>query len=284
MSNGINTRQNEKKSIAMLAAQRQLYEDVSFFDYLNITLSVVLPLLFSILQNIGVSWVKHLSYGLTLIMIFVSIYISKYEKEKKNTAASIQLIFDVYVFQMLWDKKLFGEKKDLSEVIAKKSKKILDDVKCEKALHNWYTTTIDKMPLEKGILFCQRENYHWDVGLRKRYRTISIALLAIAMIIVIALGAINQETVIELWLRIIFLIPMLRWLANTVSGLNDDIKRLNQMDNIINSDHEKNMEELQSIQKCITDHRKACVKIPSFIYKVFKENDEDQEHRRADLS
>ena len=68
MSNGIGIRQNEAKSIAMLAAQRQLYNEVGVLDVLNIILLVVLPLAFAIMQEIGApwSWIRFLSYGLSL--------------------------------------------------------------------------------------------------------------------------------------------------------------------------------------------------------------------------
>ena len=284
MSNGINSRQNEKNSIAMLAAQRQLYEDVGYLDYWNLILSVALPLIFSALQNIGIAWVKHLSFALTFIMIFITIFMARTTKDKKKKAASIQLLFDAYVYQMPWDKKLFGPRKDMGADIAKHSKKILNEAIKEKELHNWYTTTVDAMPLEKGIITCQRENYHWDVGLRKRYRLISIFVLVISVLIVLILGIINNETIPELWLRIIFIIPMVRWLATTVNSLNEDITRLNQMEISICSAEKKSMEELQEIQKSITDHRMSCTKIPSIIYRIFKDNDEDQEHKRVDFS
>ena len=43
MSNGILTRQNEENSIAMLAAQRQLYRDTKWFNTLFIAFSVWIP-------------------------------------------------------------------------------------------------------------------------------------------------------------------------------------------------------------------------------------------------
>ena len=284
MSNGINSRQNEKNSIAMLAAQRQLYEDVGVIDKWNIVLSVILPLLLSFLQNIGVAWVKNLSYGLTLIMIFVSLKFTKCSKEMKEKASLIQLLFDVHVYQMPWDKKLFGTKKELGADIASKSKKILGDAEQEKSLHDWYTPSVDALPIEKGIITCQRENYHWDVGLRKRYRVISIIIIIVLLLLVLVPGIIAHETINELWPRAIFFIPMVRWISNTVSGLNEDINRLNKMDTHINSAGKMSMDELQEIQKHITDHRKACIKIPTVIYNKFKDNDEDKAARRVDFS
>lgn len=154
MSNGIGTRQNEAKSIEMLAAQRQLYNDVGCLDVINIILLVVLPLAFAIMQEIGVpwSWMRFLSYGLSLSMLLISIFLAKAIRDKKATAASIQLAFDTYVFAMPWDTRLFGKKRNLNAEIAENSKKILDDEKERAVLKDWYTPIVDQMPLEKGIL------------------------------------------------------------------------------------------------------------------------------------
>lgn len=49
MSNGIATRQNEDKSIAMLAAQRQLYRDVKKYNTVSVALSVWIPFVLSVI-------------------------------------------------------------------------------------------------------------------------------------------------------------------------------------------------------------------------------------------
>ena len=45
----------------------------------------------------------------------------------------------------------------------------------------------------------------------------------------------------------------------------------------------KSMSELQMIQKYITEHIKAAIKIPNAVYRLFKDNDEDREHRIATM-
>ena len=53
MSNGIRLRQNEEHSIEMLAAQRQLYNDVKRYDWLSTALSVWIP------------------FGMAIILLFI---------------------------------------------------------------------------------------------------------------------------------------------------------------------------------------------------------------------
>ena len=285
MSNGIGTRQNEAKSIEMLAAQRQLYNAVGCLDVINIILLVVLPLAFAIMQEIGApwSWMRFLSYGLSLSMLLISIFLAKAIRDKKATAASIQLAFDTYVFAMPWDTRLFGKKRNLNAEIAENSKKILDDEKERAVLIDWYTPIVDQMPLEKGIFTCQKESYHWDSGLRKRYRGLAILIIAVLASIIFIIGIVKNEPFQELIMRIVFILPMVRWLVNTINGLNEDLDRLKELDEEFKQVGNTSMSELQMIQKRITEHRKSAVKIPNAIYKLFRNNDEDREHRIATM-
>ena len=71
-------------------------------------------------------------------MLGLSIIIENYNREKKEWAASIQQTFDVYVYNMPWDKALFGEHNNLTEIIAEQSKVILKNEKERKELLNWF--------------------------------------------------------------------------------------------------------------------------------------------------
>lgn len=59
-------------------------------------------------------------------MVF-SFVIDKYIEEKKQLAAFIQQKFDVYVYEMPWDKRIFGRDKNVGHEIATHSKKILSN-------------------------------------------------------------------------------------------------------------------------------------------------------------
>lgn len=72
--------------------------------------------------------------------------------------------------------------------------------------------------------------------------------------VVLIMGVILNESVIELLCRIAFWAPMLQWLFETVKMLNDDLENLNELDVAINSKEEKSMEDLQDIQKLIYEH------------------------------
>lgn len=163
------------------------------------------------------------------------------------------------------------------------SEKILSNNAEKEKLKNWYTVEADRKPLNEGILVCQRENFTWDAGLRKRFRRLSIGVVVLLSGAVLIMGVILNESVIELLCRIAFWAPMLQWLFETVKMLNDDLENLNELDVAINSKEEKSMEDLQDIQKLIYEHRKGCLTIPNFFYGYFKDNDEDRAHRMANM-
>ena len=285
MSNGINRRQNEEKCVAMLAAQRQLYNDAKKLDWTSTVLSVLIPFLLScILLFVSKdSPVGVISYIVSIVSMIFSFCVSGHIKNEKRMAAFIQQKFDTYVYKMPWNRRIFGDDKNVSSEIAQYSEKILSNKAEKEKLKNWYTVEADRKPLNEGILVCQRENFTWDAGLRKRFRRLSIGVVVLLSGAVLIMGVILNESVIELLCRMAFLAPMLQWLFETVKMLNDDLENLNELDVAINSKEEKSMEDLQDIQKPIYEHRKGCLTIPNFFYGYFKDNDEDRAHRMANM-
>ena len=127
MNNGIVERQNEEKYICYLAAQRQLYNEAKRLDGIEILFSVVLPLFFAALQLIisDNTYLNATSYVLSIISMGISLLFGSYIDRKKETAAEIQQHFDLYVYQMPWDNKLFGLQRNITHVVAEKAKLLL---------------------------------------------------------------------------------------------------------------------------------------------------------------
>lgn len=285
MSNGIRIRQNEEQSIAMLAAQRQLYNDAKAVDWISTVLSVWTPFVMSIMLLFikQGSRLELATYIVSIVSMMVSLYVEGYIKKRKELAASIQQKFDIYVYHMPWNERLFGKNKNLNNEIAKYSKKILSDGKQKASLKDWYTSQADEKALNEGILTCQRENQWWDVGIRKRYRTACVIGIIALVTIVFGMGIARNETVVILLWRLAFIVPMVQWFATTVKQINEDIENLQEVDEMVNDNVSKTMEDLQDIQKKIFEHRKSCFTIPNFFYNIFKDNDEDEAHRIASM-
>ena len=281
MSNGISMRQNEEKAITMLAAQRQLYNDAKRFDAISVMLSVWFPFVMALILLFlpeESSW-KSVSYILAIVSMLFSFAVDKRIDDKKKLAAYIQQKFDVYVYNMPWNERIFGKDKNVNQDIVTYSKHIMENDGEKKRLNNWYTPAVDNKELLTGILLCQRENFRWDVGLRKRYRLVSVIMIVLLCSFVLAMGLWKNESVAMLLWRLAFIVPMLEWLFDTVKTLNKDMERSIELDDIINNYVPKTIDELQDIQKMIFEHRKECYVIPNFIYQIFKDNDEDTARR-----
>ena len=284
MSNGIDIRQNEEKSIAMLAAQKQLYKDAKNFNYAVIVLSLIFPFLMSVLlvffQNPSF---KMASLIAVIVSIVLNILFGNFIKRKKELAAYIQQKFDVYVYKMPWDKRLFGEEKNVNREIDKYSRSILSDEREKKLLENWYTEPNTKKTILEGILGCQRENDSWDYELRQRARSFGIGAAIMMIILVFAIGVFNQDPKDLLFERVALIIPIVAWLSELVRILDEDIKRLKEVEIKINTGESKSMDELQEIQRDIYLHRKDAYIIPDQLYNLFKKKDEEREKRIAQM-
>lgn len=286
MNNEIVTRQNEEKAIEYLAAQRQIYSEAKKLDNIGIIFSVILPLVLSIMQLFfkeNIFWSLS-SKILSIVSMFVGMAVGSFVKKGKNVAAMIQQMFDVYVYQMPWDNKLFGKEKNLSYLIAEKSKILLDKAGERDKLMNWYTGCVEEgVSNIKGIWMCQKENFNWDVNLRKKYKKSCSIIVGVLIVGILLAGLVNDESIIVLISRFAFILPMLKWLFPMIKQLNDDIRNMQEIDELINDSEEKTMDDLQEIQNKLYVHRKSCYAIPDFFYNRYKDNDEDLAYRTAKL-
>ena len=201
MSNGIAARQNEPDSINKLAAYKQLYQEVGYLGYLSFILSVVMPMFFAVLcfvfdSNIAV---RNISYLSTIAICILSVWLENQKQRKKQLASSIQLLFDIYVFDMDWDKKLFGINKNLNSIIVQKASKYLKKKSRKQYIFNWYNPLVDNCSSEIGIRECQKENIRWDLELRKRIRLLSIAIIATICLIITFLCSLINSHIVEVY-------------------------------------------------------------------------------------
>lgn len=81
-------------------------------------------------------------------------------------------------------------------------------------------------------------------------------------------GIVENERIIELLWRAAFIVPMLKWLLDTIKKLNKDISRLQELDSDINNNETKTMEDLQDIQKVIFSIEKGVMLFRS-VYTIY---------------
>ena len=229
MSNGIQIRQNEENSISMLAAQKQLYNEAKYIENIVLIFSVILPFLCACIQAFvkNNTMLNTIGYVLSFVSMLVGMSFGSYIKKKRKLAAFIQQKFDTYIYQMQWSKSLFGKNKNVNDVIAEKSIKYLRKQGARETLINWYPQLVDSFPIKKGILICQRENFKWDVGLRKRYKLVSTILIMVLSIIILGMGIIQDEKISILFRRMAFILPLYQWLYGVINAFDADITPYN---------------------------------------------------------
>ena len=272
--NQINVKQNEESSIRFLAAQREIYEEVKRYEKVVVFFNVLLPIICSILNifSHGNLTLETATYLVAIVSMFIGLFFRRSINKEKSIAANIQLQFDMHVYQLPWDKDLFGKKMDLYDVIAEKSNKHLINEENQTKLFNWYRPEVSKYDYLNSIAFCQKENLAWDGRLRRRYRRYSIISILFTTSLILGSCIIAQDSFSGLLLKLIFITPLLYWLFDTIKKLDADIDRLKELKNRL--DEPLKIKRLQIIQKDITEHRKHCMSIPKWFYNRFREKDE----------
>ena len=275
ISNGIGKRQNEPANIARLTAADTLYGQAKRLNFLKFLFAVILPFLFSCAETFcqnGGQFAAVLPYLLSIVSMLLSFLLKPTIERKITLAADIKQDYDVSVYQMPWNKDLFGEKRDLTREIAENSAA----GRSGDAFRDWYRPEADAMPLSDGIFACQRENYAWDSALRARYKSLCWCGVGTLILIMLVIEIHKGESVAAFLASFaVFILPIVSWLLETVSALNADLKRLEEMKADFQSANARSMKDLQKIQKVLYEHRKSAVIPPGFLYRFFKSSDEE---------
>lgn len=284
MESRIRERQNEKVAIDYLAAQRQLYKESNRYELYKWICMVALPIICAVIKSIIIeaAVLNIVTYMIPILSFVLSYYIGKQSQILRRKAAEIQQHFDLYVYQMEWNTLLFGKQQDVTNLVAEKAAVLSKEER--KKLRNWYELDKKKHSNEEEIPVCQLENIKWDGNLRKRYKVWNCIIIGIISIGILLLGIIKEETVPMLLGRIWIITPLLKWLWDVVQRLDFSIKSLEDLNSRMGMLSTPNMHDLQMIQNMIYEHRKTCLKIPDWFYKLFKDKDQENAKRRASLN
>lgn len=311
MSNGIAKRQNEELNIMKLAAQRQLYSEISNLELFIVLFTVIIPAylafilyIIKLAENFDISWldvifdkipfsfypdmsnittvVTAIACGISIFALIFENEINNSKKEKKILAATIQQEFDIDVYSMKWDKKLFGKPKDLISEIADASQKIMNNERDKEQLCDWYPKMVDELSLEDGILACQKSNISWDTKLRKRYKS-CLRVIFWGIFVFQGIMCINNPLHVFLSSGLVPILSTLMWIKGTMNNITNDLKLIDYISTSVYSVEKKTKEELAFIQRDIFDYRKSQTKIPDWFYKFHKNKDEAREQRAVQM-
>lgn len=227
--NNIRAIQNETSQLQRLAAQRQLYADaktalgVQFI--LSAPVTVILMTLAIIFPEINV----YVALWGILLWLADELLLNKYQKELKEKAATIQEYFDCDVLSIPWN-KLKANDNIVDELVKEYSENYNNSKTPMPSIRDWYSISVQNLPVGIARLVCQRANCCWDAKQRRRYANLIRNFLLILLIGMTIIGLIANLTIEDFLLIIaVPLMPAIRLLVRQVSEHNETADRLDKL-------------------------------------------------------
>ncbi len=295
--NKIPETQLEPIQLKRLAAQRQLYSDAKFIQAAQIKLSVLVPLILTVLVACRlIPSVWSAICGIIVACLFL-VFDSR-QKSLKAKAAKIQELFDCAVLELDWRELMVGSQSENEIVETYASKHKGEDPDYLK-LRNWYSKNVGKLPLHLGRLVCQRSNCWWDSQLRRRYAKWVIGTLAALLIVVVTCFGLTTDFTLEkriLLEKFVLLVvnPLTPAFILAIRQRTENIGSAVRLDKL--KEHTEdvwnkalagaNSEEVtrtsRELQDEIYHHRRTNSLIFDWFYNLLKKEDEEQVNKTTD--
>ena len=282
--NNIGLKQNEQRQLERLAAQRELYTASKKFYILQIFMTVILPIVLSVLV-IKYTNIAPLAacYGLTASLLD-GLILESAIKSRRQKAAKIQELFDCDVLDI--EKSPFKIIDDIAveEVLShyKAHSKIKTNVE---KIKDWYPKNIQNLPLHIARLICQRENCWWDSNLRKRFTKKLCILALIILIAMLCFTAKYNLKFNEIVLIGSTLLPFFQFCIKQRIENNEAAKRLDELrknaEDLWNSSlnrtesEELIKEKSRRLQDEIFENRSKNPLVLDFFYKLLRNKNEE---------
>jgi hypothetical protein len=231
----INSNQNEKHCLSLLAAQRVIYKEAKKLR----TIRVIGSFGFTILAPITILLIPDFKIGFGItggIWTIIGFLLSNRESNKVKEAALIQEEFDTYTFDLDWNNIQCGTKVS-NEIIHSSASKYFDKTD----LLNWYGD-LTGISNNLAILICQRSNLVWDWRLRKQFAWTIIIFILVVFGIGIGVALYGELTVATYLIAI--LLPSASAFILSIKEIKehyDSAKSKELLEKKINSIWEKSM-------------------------------------------
>lgn len=297
MTTNVATRQNEDKSIRMLAAQRQIYSNVKKIRNWIMIFNIVLPLVLNLItfrtKSICGIELSDLLAVFSIIATIGVLALERYDNKRIALAALIQQKFDLYVFDMPWNVELYGKNRNIDEEIIEHSINIYENETQRNKLLNWYEGDISTGDNREIIYKCQRQSYSWDYDLRSYYQKLCVYVLAFIIIGLLGFGFYFNPCVRQWILLSSYFTPLFVSIINNIITIENDKSRLLSIKEALNEaskllpvekalDKDKVddglfLHRLQLVQGKIYEHRRNSFLIPDRFYSILKKHQEKKQ-------
>lgn len=293
MKNQIVHKQNTKRQLERLAAQRQLYSEAKTLQLMSAVLSVPMVVLLSIIVVFFPQFRVLLGlWGISISILDIFVF-SRLQKSIQEKAAEIQQFFDCDVLEFSWEKLKFRKKPEPETIIAA-SERFKSKGLSYSTLRDWYPSSISQLSIYQARIICQRCNIRWDSKLRRRYST-SVFLILIIMTITIFLIGLAGGLTLEKFLLVIFfpLAPVYIFGCRQYLDNHEKANRLDYLKNSIEGILQKIIDnnispqqldrESHTIQEKIDENRRLSPLISDWIYYHSRQEDENQMNKSTEL-
>nr|DAH56056.1 MAG TPA: SMODS-associating 4TM effector domain [Caudoviricetes sp.] len=279
--NTIAKKQNEKATIAYLAAARRLYSRAKCLRGIKVFLGVIIIALLAFLQ---LRYPKNESVSYALVMASVLAIIAEPVLDWRISAykvkgAKMQQCFDNDLFGFSWNESVCGKRPT--------EDKVVDYCKgrpVKKKLYDWYKGIEADPDEDLAILLCQNQNGSYDRRLRERY-TVLCLLFAVVLVAGVIYTALKKDATLYAILvyGVVPSTPIINWFISVFTSYHNDKEDLDHLDETIYQ--ELNRAEasqpirkyvLERIQNLMFMHRKAAYLIPDLFYKMLRWNSENR--------
>ncbi len=276
-------KQNEKKAIRLLAAQRAIYSHAKKYWALTLLLNIIVVPVFSFATIFKPQFASHIAIlGIAVIAINAALYLII--KNYIKTAASIQELFDHHVLEIPLN-VIIVNKPDIKEVIEEWADKLLNKKTFLKKnkdprLKNWYTIS-PRWEQSKAIITAQRINSWWDGSLRTKYTITTTALVIVIFFVLIYVGNMRDLKLKEFILVII--VPMIPAFQTMIvecyknfQAIKNAEANLNRSKSLLaaSETQQVDMADIRALQDAIYSHRITAPLIFDFVYWISRKKNE----------
>lgn len=284
-------RQELPENIELLAAQKNLYSRAKNIIGWQLILSVPIAMFAAIIAIVRPEFKGYAAIWGILVVVFDLFVFTPWVKKLRDNAARVQELFDTRVLGLDWNEISIGKKPEVEMIREEAQKHGLTHDKIA-GLRKWYPVAIGNVPEILGIIISQRSNVWWDARMRRKY-TLSIRLVLVGIAIsLMAYGLYEKKDMFE------FLAYIIAPLASTyIFGYRQMMEHGDAADRL---DKLKDLSEkiwsealagkgvsglkvkCRALQDQIFDHRKRNPPIFDFLFRWFRDENEEIMNKGAE--
>ena len=290
MDKSIYEKQSDPLIIQCLFAQRKKYSYAKLISETYFIICVLGVCTFLILKAIFPSdLITVLSTVLSVVASLVSFFVKSITSKLKETAAGIQQYIDTTLYKSNQYSSLNSKltcpftKEQIIEMVSKYPTHGFTNN------DKWYEDYSTKGFCEQ-IYYSQSENLRWDSDLRKYYRCLYKAVLYSIIGVLVLYIIIVNLSVVECISILALGFPFITYYIPFDKDIEKDLERLtmlkNKSDNIMHNvgtvlDGDELICLEIELQNKLYEHRQKAVLIPNFIYKLFRNKQQETEENIA---